>query len=92
MSLYISKPQHVEAVQHTGDFQALREFAGEKVTIRASDGSLMLLCGVDGAQEWVAVPVGHWIVHPPGDLSDIWPVEDRYFREKYREAVEGDDE
>lgn len=42
-----------------------------------------LLAGKDGAQEWVPVPVGHWLVHLPGDTTDVWPVEDAYFQAKY---------
>jgi hypothetical protein len=83
MSLYVSKPTEVEAVKHEGDFVVLEDFAGEKVTIDPRTGSLMLLAGKDGAQEWVPVPVGHWLVCQPGDKSDIWPVEDTYFQAKY---------
>lgn len=89
MALYRSKPQDVEAIQWTGDN------GGEVVTAipektrfsyyapDSADPGLWILAGVDGAQEWVPVPVGHWLVHPPGDLSDVWPVEDEYFRTKY---------
>jgi hypothetical protein len=49
----------------------------------ATDVHLEVLAGKDGAQEWVPVPVGHWLVHPPGDLANVWPVEDAYFRAKY---------
>lgn len=89
MTLYRSKPSVIEAVQHTGDFVALQQFAGDKVKIgeEPGDGKLMLLAGVDGAQEWVPVPVGHWLVNQPGDKSDIWPVEAGYFEGKY-EAVD----
>lgn len=82
-----SKPSTVDAVQHTGDFVALQEFAGEKVRIDPGSGTLLLLAGKDGAQEWVPVPSGHWLVCQPGDPSDIWPVDPDYFAAKY-EPVE----
>lgn len=86
MSLYQSKPSTIEAVQHVGDFVTLEQFAGEKVRIRPDDGALMLLAGKDGAQEWVPVPLGHWLVNQPGDKSDIWPVDPDYFAAKYEPA------
>jgi hypothetical protein len=83
MSLYKSRPQYVEAIHHEGDFTALEEFAPGKVTIDPATGLLMLLAGKDGAQDWVPVPLGHWLVHQPDDLSDIWPVDPDYFAAKY---------
>lgn len=92
MSLYVSKPSEVEAVLWTDyNWHEVNEFAGDKVRIEArsllSDPGLMLLAGKDGAQEWVPVPVGHWLVCQPGDKSDIWPVDPEYFNAKY-ESVE----
>lgn len=103
MGLYISRPQHVEAIQWTGDNgrEIIRAIGEDRVSVTQNypnDGydayyyTLKLQAGVDGCQGWVDVPVGHWLVHPPDDLSDVWPVEDTYFRAKYREAVDGDDE
>lgn len=92
---YFSRPQSVEAIQWTGDNgpDLIAAFDG-KVTIEqhrtAEEWHCALLAGKDGAQEWVPVPVGHWLVHPPGDLSDIWPVEDAYFQEKYAAAPADD--
>lgn len=99
---FVSKPQYVEAVQWTGDnWDAVREVLPGKVlldfgidflpdtepnTEGDSPNQLMVLAGKDGAQDWVPVPVGHWLVHPPGDLSDVWPVEDSYFQGKYNPA------
>lgn len=88
MSLYVSKPSTIEAVQWTDfNFMELVAFAGEKVRIsnfeRPDAPTLMLLAGKDGAQEWVPVPVGHWLVCQPGDQSDIWPVDPDYFANKY---------
>lgn len=92
MTLFASKPTYVEAIQHTGDFTALQEFAGMKVDIRPDDGSLLLLAGKDGAQDWVPVPLNHWLVHQPGDLSDIWPVDPDYFEAKYEPSASGSPE
>ena len=90
--MYVSKPQHVEAVQWTGDNgpELVAAFNGKVTVEHRGDHKYIcnLLAGKDGAQEWVPVPVGHWIVHQPGDLSDIWPVEDAYFRAKYEPADE----
>lgn len=94
MTLFVSKPQHVEAVQWTGKNEAdMYGFALHKVRVSATLGpegaspkSLELLAGKDGAQEWVPVPIGHWIVHPQGDLSDVWPVDPDYFAAKYEPA------
>lgn len=85
--LYRSKPSEVEAVQWTGDLDEVEDFAPGKVAIDSDDGELLLYTGKNGAQKWVPVPVDHWLVHPPEDLTDIWPVDDVYFRAKY-EAVE----
>lgn len=94
--LYRSKPQLVEGVHWTGDnWDEVFAFAGEKAASTVwpneedhveADKPLQLLAGKDGAQEWVPVPVGHWLVRSFGDDSDIWPVDDAYFRHKYEEA------
>lgn len=96
MSLYVSKPTLIEAVQWTGDLAAVEAFAGDKVALErvtdyiadepATDERLTLLAGKDGAQEWVPVPEGHWLVSMPGDRSDIWPVDAGYFAAKYEPA------
>lgn len=95
MVRYISKPSEIEAVQWTGDnaeevlaFTNGRPRLVEFRKVEGDEGwSLRLRAGKDGAQKHVPVPVGHWIVHPPGDLSDVWPVDPDYFAKKY-EAVE----
>lgn len=98
--LYRSKPSEVEAVQWTGDnLHELVLFAPDSLAecekavgwdehgkvVTEPDG-ILLLAGKDGAQEWVPVPVGHWIVRQPGDLTDHWPVAPDYFGAKYRPA------
>jgi hypothetical protein len=86
--LFVSKPQTVEAIHWTGDnWDEVTLFAPEKVHLiqGRNPSRLELLAGDDGSQEWVPVPVGHWLVHRPGDLSDIWPISDDYFQEKYDE-------
>lgn len=91
MNLYVSKPQKVQAVQWKGNNGAsCVAFAPGKVRSAAPEepepDGLMLLAGKDGSQGWVPVPVGHWLVCQPGDLSDVWPVEDDYFQSKYEPA------
>lgn len=86
MPLYRSKPTEVEAAQWNGfDItEDLIDLAGDKA--RATGHGLELLAGKDGAQEWVPVPDGHWLVRQPGDPSDIWPVDPDYFDAKYEPA------
>lgn len=91
---YQSKPSRIEAIQWNGT-ESEEElvdgfFGGAPVDrvgdyIRFSLGSddLELRAGKDGAQGWVPVPVGHWIVRQPGDLTDHWPVDPDYFAAKY---------
>lgn len=95
MGKYRSKPQEIEAVQWTGEnWSEVMPFGGPDAKLASTtDGEgnvgepLQLLAGKDGAQGWVPVPVGHWIVHMPDDKSDMWPVDPDYFAAKY-EPVE----
>ena len=87
---YRSKPSEIEAIQWTGfNWSEVHEFAGNDPVKTASTSDsgnelpLQLLAGKDGAQEWVPVPAGHWLVNQPGDKSDIWPVDPDYFVAKY---------
>lgn len=101
MSEYQSKPSIIEAVQWTGSKESLAaviEFCGDKCRQSGYDGDrsedmsaikVELLAGKDGAQEWVPVPLGHWLVNQPGDKSDIWPVDPDYFANKYVEKGDG---
>ena len=96
--LYRSKPQVVDAVQWTGDNwdseivpwgrQGPDADLFVLVTTGGRDGQeLRLRAGKGGAQGLVPVPVGHWIIHNPGDWTDLWPVDPDYFAAKYeREA------
>lgn len=83
--LYRSRPQIVEAIQWTGDEDTIDRSVFMTVTSWTSDG-LELLAGKDGAQGWVPVPRGHWLVRNPGDASDNWPVDPDYFAAKYDSA------
>lgn len=80
---YVSKPQMVEAVQWTGDQVPIIGSVFFGVARFDADGNLELVAGKDGAQGWVPVPVGHWLVRNPGDPSDNWPVAPDYFAGKY---------
>lgn len=91
---YRSKPSEIEAVQWTGDnLEEVEEF-GVKFRYGPEAPSLInplkIKAGKNGAQGYVEVPAGHWIVRQPGDLSDHWPVEASYFETKY-ERVEDDE-
>lgn len=90
-----SVPAEIEAVQWTGDnFGAVslqlpgkvRMLHTEIHAVTDNDTKLSLQAGADGAQGWVPVPEGHWLVHQPGDLSDVWPVDPDYFAAKYLPA------
>lgn len=82
MTLYTSKPQTVEAIQWKGD-NSNECYGFCKAKVRYMAGVLELKAGKDGAQDWVPVPVGHWLVNQPGDKSDVWPVDPDYFASKY---------
>lgn len=94
-----SKPSEIEAVQWTGDNdREVKRFCGPNV-VRTDPlkhkfyGAFIpegkLLAGKDGAQGWVPVPIGHWIVRTPGDTSDVWPVDPDYFAAKYEPIPAG---
>lgn len=88
---YVSKPTEVEAVQWTGEnLNAVRVFASDRVRHHGMKWSqpLELLAGVDGAQGWVPVPIGHFIVSNVDDRSDIWPVAPDVFERKYQLVTE----
>jgi hypothetical protein len=82
--LFVSIPQRVEAVQWKGDKKSFREILKFGAPVKwAETGGLLLLAGKGGAQDWVPVPVLHWIVRPEGDMSDHWPADSEYFTKKY---------
>ena len=90
MPRFVSKPQEVEAIQWTGDnLYDVLAFGLNATRYEHNLGRLMLLAGKDGAQGWVPVPLGHWIVRNPGDRSDHWPVGPDYFAAKYEEVDDG---
>lgn len=82
---YQSKPTVIEGIQWTGDnYHDVQQFGRIKVQLNL--GELEVMAGANGAQGWVPVPVGHWIVGNPGDWSDLWPVDPDYFEKKYEDA------
>jgi hypothetical protein len=85
VTVYISRPCEVEAVQWTGDNVAELTSFGATIVTRATSDELFLRAGVNGDQEFVPVPVGTWIVrNHDGDTDPhYWPVDDTYFRRKY---------
>jgi len=90
MRTFQSKPQRVEAVQWTGDnAEQVGRIAPYKFATAEDGGPPQgyLKAGQGGAQGWVDVPVGHWVVRKPGDVSDLWPVDPAYFAAKYEEVV-----
>lgn len=102
---YRSKPQEVEAVQWKGyvdddvkQFISPAESAVGKALMRAGSteecghrGRMHPLAGKDGAQGWVPVPAGHWLVRNPSDLTGHWPVDPDYFASKYEIALDAED-
>lgn len=79
---YRSKPQEVEAVQwRGGNYDEVARFTS--ASRLRGNGTVELRAGANGAQGWVPVPVGHWIVRSPDDLTDHWPVDPDYFAAKY---------
>lgn len=96
---YRNKPSEIEAVQWKGNnfativafFEGSTEERGEQIFRWLDWGGqynsrLQVRAGVDGAQGWVDVPRGHWVVRNPGDHGDYWPVEEKYFDRKYEPA------
>lgn len=84
---YQSKPSTIEAVQWTGDnHDEVTAFLPTVDLVFFRDDSLHLQAGKDGAQGLVPVPVGHWIVRQPGDLTHHWPIDPDYFANKYEPA------
>lgn len=81
--LYVSRPSVVEAIQWLGTPEAIEQSVFGGVIEFDAAGDLELLAGKDGAQGWVPVPLGHWLVRNPGDPSDNWPVDADYFAGKY---------
>lgn len=90
---YRSKPTEIEAVQWDGSLHCLTRleaWAGDEQIRLHGVNAIQLLAGQDGAQDWVPVPVGHWIVRKPGDPSDYWPVDPEHFASKYEPVPSGE--
>lgn len=101
---YVSRPQQVEAIQWTGYNQEhVDEFVNNLALealdldpkVRFSDSGengphCELLAGQDGAQGWIAVPEGHYIVRWVDDPSDYWPMDPERFEKKYRRDYTGE--
>lgn len=88
MGRYRSRPQEVEAVVWSGhNIDEVLKFAPDKVYVLEEARELHLLAGKDGVQDWVPVPLGHWLVCQPGDRSDVWPVDPTYFASKYEPVI-----
>jgi hypothetical protein len=89
---YRSKPQEVEAVQWLGDnADEVGCIAPYKFATESHGAGLrgLLKAGQDGAQGWVKVPIGHYVVRRPGDVTDLWPVAPDYFEDKYEAVTSG---
>lgn len=86
MARFRNRPSEIEAVQWTGDNVAEIAAFGVDYSTYGNATALSIIAGKDGAQGNVPVPVGHWIVRQPGDLSDHWPVDPDYFAAKYEEV------
>jgi hypothetical protein len=91
---YQSKPTSVWAIQWDGTLETLELMDKSLMPIShcyemapKPHWELQLLAGVDGAQGWVPVPVGHWVVRSANVMNDHWPVEDIYFRDKYEKVT-----
>lgn len=81
MPRYRSRPQDVEAIPWTGhNLDELLEFDPD---LHWDGETLWMAAGLDAAQSYVPVPVGHWIVRQVGRPDDHWPVDPDYFARKY---------
>lgn len=91
---FTTKVAKAEAVQWTGsNFDDLVALAGDRVALEETtnylcdpprfEKSLALESGKGGAQGWLPVPRGHWVVRDPEDPEDIWPVHPDRFAAKY---------
>ena len=87
MTTLIKKPVPVSAVQWTGtNVHEVRAFAPGCFRVEAPTDEhprAELLAGVEGAQGWVPLPVGHWVFGAPGDF---WPVDHEYVLANYAET------
>lgn len=93
--LYRSVPQFIHAIYYDGEnAKAVQDFCGpnpdsnDPLEYRFYVGpkGASLLAGMDGAQGWVHVPVGYWLVRSIDNPADVWPVDPEYFAGKYEET------
>lgn len=78
---YRSKPSEVEAVQWRGDNREEVEAVGGVLVFIL--GNLRIKAGPGGKSGWVHLPEGDWILRSLEDPSDVWPMDDTAFRNKY---------
>jgi hypothetical protein len=96
ITTYVSKPTEIEAIQWKGTHASLNFFVENNWPVRhdpfmmLDQDALELLAGKYGAQGYVPVPIGHWIVRNPADTTDYWPVDPYYFASKYEKKVTND--
>jgi hypothetical protein len=82
---YVGRPKQVEAVQWNGDKESFEELLEARMPVEIDDDVLYLWSGKDGAQGWVPVPVGSWVVRLLGEERDHWPVDPDFFDAEYEE-------
>ena len=79
----IKNPTPVSAVQWTGDNWKEVAAFGAKVRLDGLGGH-ELLAGLDGAQGFIPLPVGHWVF---GGGNDYWPVADEDVQANYTRVL-----
>lgn len=89
VTLYISKPQVVEAVQWTGENATeVIEFGAGRIKPAPKDWSGPGMLAVLLYGSWTPIPLGHWIVHRVGLPGDLWHVDPIHFAATYAPTVE----
>lgn len=83
-------PTEMEAVQWSGsNTEEMIEFLGEFKIDAGRGGALLFQAGVNGAQEWVPAPIGHWIMRDPNfPIRDFWPVDNDYVARNFERIQE----
>ena len=78
---YVSRPTSVEAVYWDGTDVVLDALFDKGCHLRYDLGELQIMAGVDGAQGYVDVPVGHYVICAAP--NDFYPCAKKYFEDKY---------